>query len=452
MLIMVKDEFANKLSKLDNTSKTVAAAADLMVLRWRFAKDLVAMWESRIHASKDKDLLNLIYVANDALQKGRMKRRAVLIKQFEEVLHGCFVHALDGGQSNLKTKIVRVVKIWRSRNILGNEKLQHLESLLGIVEDVKKSEMNKSSLSSDSNSANVESDGEEKEKFSVDLDQIELIPEATDVMEAIDNAKSSSLEGDFLKEDVLALQEKRNKYEQYRRKHNKSEETKRSVKKERVTIDLEEALSTAKEWQKYLKTSKYQRKKIVKLLTKIWTTALESEDAKYEREDAEQTNRIEALSRIRNIHAGIESKRLQLADEKKPRSIEEEENKREEVQAKRIRQLADQEASAKRARVMAMANSYIVQTSRPMPKYGAPASRPSFEGGGEHRRQWAANAQKHRPPPPSYHSSKGNANPIGNYGGRGVGGRSEPRNAPMAHGRGRGRSATLPAWMSKKTT
>eukprot|EP00940_MAST-03C_sp_MAST-3C-sp2_P002340 g2340.t1 len=144
-----------------------------------------------------ENILNLIYLANDALQKSRAKRKAAIRDAFSKVLHPTLKHAIDVGDHNVKTKLKRVVSIWRDRSILEDDVLDHVENLLGMARSEEKGDRIASTNTSadtitdvlkENDTSDVSSDVvvganmDETEKMALSaFKDIEILPTAEDV-------------------------------------------------------------------------------------------------------------------------------------------------------------------------------------------------------------------------------------------------------------------------------
>jgi len=461
----VRREFAEKLSSLNSTQKKISSLADLVVSRWRFVDDLVRVWESEIYASKQENILNLIYLANDALQKSRAKRKAAIRDAFSKVLHPTLKHAIDVGDHNVKTKLKRVVSIWRDRSILEDDVLDHVENLLGMARSEEKGDRIASTNTSadtitdvlkENDTSDVSSDVvvganmDETEKMALSaFKDIEILPTAEDVLDAMKKMDEASIQAEFLSEDILSLRLKMEKYARYEKEklHANSDDSKTiAISTETVSIDVKEAAKVMKRWRTHLKQRKSRLKRMIGRMKTLKETIAKSEDDKFQNENDELAAKSASLKRIKEVDESIQKRRREMVEEEALRVAQAERERLE----KRRKIEAEAAARAERSRRMRMGHSRRpassllrgANTDRGVDgrRMGIPTGYSSYQdrGNGSGRRGIPSGSY-------SYRNDGGGGGGGGNFASR----RSR-LTSPPSHGRGRGRAAVVPAWMSKQ--
>ncbi|ODQ77468.1 hypothetical protein BABINDRAFT_163479 [Babjeviella inositovora NRRL Y-12698] len=112
----------NKLKHLNETQQSIVSISQWIVFHQRHAAKTAEVWAKYTQgavSNAPKQVLPLIYLANDIVQQARSKRKTEFLTQFAEhlprVLH--LVWLLGSVDTNLRKRIERVVGVWESRRI-----------------------------------------------------------------------------------------------------------------------------------------------------------------------------------------------------------------------------------------------------------------------------------------------------------------------------------------------
>ena len=78
--------FKEELKSLTNTQDSISEVSTLMLIQWRYAKELVGVWGSQFEKAKDvKKVLALLYLAHEILMKAHKKKKTNILDAFADV-------------------------------------------------------------------------------------------------------------------------------------------------------------------------------------------------------------------------------------------------------------------------------------------------------------------------------------------------------------------------------
>ncbi len=124
-------EFNDKLSALTESQHSIEGCGDWMVAQ-EDHDQLVAIWATACNqeATPIKKKMAYVYVANDSIQKSRMKFGGKLADAFRGPVIQCM---LQLGKDNppFQSKLLRIVNVWVERKIYGSDHLDKLRAKLG---------------------------------------------------------------------------------------------------------------------------------------------------------------------------------------------------------------------------------------------------------------------------------------------------------------------------------
>merc|ERR1740130_265018 len=107
----------------------IQLVSDWMVFNWRYAEELVQIWETELYKADADKMLLLVYLANDALQKARRKRREPITRAFSAIITSSLRHVFREGNKALEDKLKRIVRIWGERQVMEQTITAELMSL-----------------------------------------------------------------------------------------------------------------------------------------------------------------------------------------------------------------------------------------------------------------------------------------------------------------------------------
>ena len=124
-------EFNDKLSALTESQHSIEGCGDWMVAQ-EDHDQLVAIWATACNqeATPIKKKMAYVYVANDGIQKSRMKFGGKLADAFRGPVIQCMLQ-LGKDNPTFQPKLLRIVNVWVERKIYGSDHLDKLRAKLG---------------------------------------------------------------------------------------------------------------------------------------------------------------------------------------------------------------------------------------------------------------------------------------------------------------------------------
>ena len=123
--------FTQKLKVLDGSQTSVERISGWLLFHWNEAADLAAAWRDHFEAVPQKKMLNLLYLANHALQS-RKDHRDEIRAAWAGVLPAAFraLTAASGGRGAIHGKAKRLLGIWVQRKVMSGSVLSLLSRCL----------------------------------------------------------------------------------------------------------------------------------------------------------------------------------------------------------------------------------------------------------------------------------------------------------------------------------
>eukprot|EP01022_Parablepharisma_sp_SALTPOND_P009504 TRINITY_DN139475_c0_g1_i1.p1 TRINITY_DN139475_c0_g1~~TRINITY_DN139475_c0_g1_i1.p1 ORF type:complete len:281 (-),score=41.79 TRINITY_DN139475_c0_g1_i1:86-928(-) len=139
------------LKRLEPTQESIVATSDhfLLLSGKGYSEDLCALWQKTFNIASSRQKLSFLYLLNHVVQcdwkdEGRLKRL------FAEICEKSFVKAYKlSDDKDIKKEIIRILAIWKDRNIFERDFIAKIESTLqsvGPIERTKKASVAPSGL------------------------------------------------------------------------------------------------------------------------------------------------------------------------------------------------------------------------------------------------------------------------------------------------------------------
>eukprot|EP00938_MAST-03A_sp_MAST-3A-sp1_P002645 g2645.t1 len=191
-----KNMFKEELKNLSNTQDFISEVSTLMLIQWRYAKDLVGVWEKRLLEVTDaKKILALFYLGHEILIKAHKKKKTGILDAFADVLGKVVrqVLVVDTTDDELvERKLNRLVRLWKGQNILAESTISILEEALGIP----------------SRRQTQNNDMDDESKTFMDSEEVKLIPEAEKMLKTLKEISRETIAAEWLFDEVSNIQEK----------------------------------------------------------------------------------------------------------------------------------------------------------------------------------------------------------------------------------------------------
>ena len=191
-----KNMFKEELKNLSNTQDFISEVSTLMLIQWRYAKDLVGVWEKRLLEVTDaKKILALFYLGHEILIKAHKKKKTGILDAFADVLGKVVrqVLVVDTTDDELvERKLNKLVRLWKGQNILSESTISILEEALGIS----------------SRRQTQNDDKNDKGKALMDSEPVKLIPEAEKMVKTLKEINRENIAAEWLADEVSNIQEK----------------------------------------------------------------------------------------------------------------------------------------------------------------------------------------------------------------------------------------------------
>ncbi|KAK4697715.1 hypothetical protein P7C71_g411, partial [Lecanoromycetidae sp. Uapishka_2] len=130
------DAVKAKLSALNETQESIVTVAQWVMFHRRHADRTGTLWLNRLKDSSSNKRLNLIYLANEVAQQSKARRKEEFINAFSPIIAEATAVAYKGATEDVKSKLRRVVEVWRQRQIFDNTILVAIEAR---IDDIDKS-------------------------------------------------------------------------------------------------------------------------------------------------------------------------------------------------------------------------------------------------------------------------------------------------------------------------
>ena len=128
---MSASAFQDKLKKLDGSQQSVQRVSAWLLFHWNKADALAHAWKDLFEMAEPKEMLLMLYLANDALQS-RKAHKEKIRAAFAAVLPASFKALTDAtsGAGAVHAKAKRLLTIWSDRKVLSATIIVDLERCL----------------------------------------------------------------------------------------------------------------------------------------------------------------------------------------------------------------------------------------------------------------------------------------------------------------------------------
>ncbi|ORX96847.1 RNA polymerase II-binding domain-domain-containing protein [Clohesyomyces aquaticus] len=104
-----------KLSALNETQESIVGCSQWIMFHRRHADRIAHIWLQRIKESPPNKKLTLIYLSNEIVQQGKIRKKPEFVDAYSPIMVEATVAAYKGSPSDIQNKIRRVVEVWRQR-------------------------------------------------------------------------------------------------------------------------------------------------------------------------------------------------------------------------------------------------------------------------------------------------------------------------------------------------
>ncbi|KAL1917728.1 uncharacterized protein VTP21DRAFT_3562 [Calcarisporiella thermophila] len=125
-----ESSLVEKLNMLNDTQQCIGVVSHWMVFHRRNAKDCVRIWEQELRKVSPAKKLSFVYLCNDVCQISR-KKGTEFLDAFRDVLPRALEHAYRKNPPDVQKKIVRVLDVWKERQVYPEEFVEALIARLG---------------------------------------------------------------------------------------------------------------------------------------------------------------------------------------------------------------------------------------------------------------------------------------------------------------------------------
>ncbi|CAG9764889.1 unnamed protein product [Ceutorhynchus assimilis] len=109
--------FADKLLRLDNSSKSIQSLSEWVITHQEHYTSVVKVWVREIIKAQEHRRITLLFFANDVIQSSRKTGRKYCY-EFGRDLETVFKH-MSNSDEKTKNEVGRLLSIWREREIYG---------------------------------------------------------------------------------------------------------------------------------------------------------------------------------------------------------------------------------------------------------------------------------------------------------------------------------------------
>ncbi|KAK3066113.1 hypothetical protein LTS18_002017, partial [Coniosporium uncinatum] len=121
------DAVKAKLSALNETQEGIVTVAQWIMFHRRHADKTANLWMQRLKDSTSSKRLNLIYLANEVVQQSKIRNKKEFVDAFSNIIAESTQVAYRSASPDVQQKIMRVVEVWRQRQIFDPSVLDAIE-------------------------------------------------------------------------------------------------------------------------------------------------------------------------------------------------------------------------------------------------------------------------------------------------------------------------------------
>jgi hypothetical protein len=434
-----KKMFSDELDGLEHTQEKMLEVSTLMLIQWRYAKELVSVWGEKLEKARDaRTAIKLLYLAHMILEKAHQKRKSNIIDAFADSIGTCIrkVLILDTDDDQLlETKIGKLIRIWKENEILDESTITILENIMGIS--------TKDAMASQDMNAYGDDEDQNREDL-IDCKPVKLIPEAEKLSKTLRDLEQESMAAEWLFDDISNLQETIDLMEDSNIKVEKvDDDDEYEEDDDEYVIDLVTASSLLEKWKANLKSRLDRHNETfenIKELKNVLSN-LSDDNSKLTNVDELLKEMSPKFTEYSTLHDKCYRKEAELV---KKEVAELQKKKREE--AKNVAVVTEKKHSVSPSSSgTSSSSSFGGLQQQPQSSMMMPGMGYGFTGGYQQQQQQPYHHHHHQQQQQQY-QQRYNNNHFNN--GRGQNFNNIASNdLPVA--RGRGRAMTKPAWMTK---
>lgn len=125
------ESFTKKLSVLQDTQDSIVSISQWVLFHHRHAPETALIWKKVILQEKSgSKKLSLFYLCNDVVQQAKRKRKTEFLVEFAKILPDTFSKVYLTLDSNVKSKVDRLIKLWEERDIFNSRQISDFRSAI----------------------------------------------------------------------------------------------------------------------------------------------------------------------------------------------------------------------------------------------------------------------------------------------------------------------------------
>jgi len=129
-----KDKCLALFREVNHTQASIEGASAKILFWKKHAKEVVHYWDVVFRESAPPKKLNLVYVANDLLQKSRAGRGSrEFAEEFFRVLPTALRHMIKHCDAKVQQRLKRVVDVWGDREVFGRTAMREFKGITGAI-------------------------------------------------------------------------------------------------------------------------------------------------------------------------------------------------------------------------------------------------------------------------------------------------------------------------------
>ncbi|ODQ64293.1 DUF618-domain-containing protein [Nadsonia fulvescens var. elongata DSM 6958] len=125
-----EDTLLSKFSALNESQESIVSISQWVMFHRRYADQSARIWASCLQKASANKRLSLIYLANEVVQQSRAKKKDAFLTAFAVVISEAITNAYRKSSPEIKSKIKRVVEVWKQRSIFPAQTINDIESKL----------------------------------------------------------------------------------------------------------------------------------------------------------------------------------------------------------------------------------------------------------------------------------------------------------------------------------
>lgn len=122
------DLLRTRLASSTEVADSITSTAHWILFHKRHASSIAEQWAEAI--TSDENKLPEIYIANEVIQQSKIKRKTEFVEAFGKVLPCALPKAYAQSDLPTRDRIMRVVRVWRDRNVFDSQTQLNIEQAL----------------------------------------------------------------------------------------------------------------------------------------------------------------------------------------------------------------------------------------------------------------------------------------------------------------------------------